>query len=596
MLVRPKNSSVARRAPRAFLLLITATMLIAGFLGLHMIWPHVALADAHPGGDVHNPAVLNVDIARPAVMRIEAYYTTSSLTLQLCSGVSETLDSGPVGSLGSGAFISAHGDILTAGHVVSPPKFDLEIFLIQNIAAQISQDIQTKCHQSLSPNQVVLFYENNPNLINATFPAIILKAWLDTSYVGSYSATTVRSAKSYPVTIKALSSFERNDVAIAHIDLEDTPSVTIGDSTAVSPTDHLTIIGYPGNGDANHSANVPLATDFLTASVNDTFVSAIKTNDNGGVLIQVGGNVEHGDSGGPALTAKGEVVGVVSFGGLDNPDGTSFLQATSSAKPLLTQSGVDMTAGKFQASWRQAMTDFAATTSNHWHTAQTELQALQSSYPLFVGVLPYMTYAQNQAQNETATGSSTTTTQKGPAGINLSDLSANSLIGIGLIALAGVLLLILIVSLIIRASRRSAPVAIAQAVRVPVGVAAGSSPNSGPNTNAYPPSMPNPPSDYGYQGYNSAPTGTPTGQRPAVSTPLTSAPPPPAQPNYWEQASSPQAAPPPPPQAASPSTQSNYCVNGHPMQAYEVYCTTCGAPRSQAQGQGQGQSQPQPYN
>src|SRR5579885_3562436 len=111
----------------------------------------------------------------------------------------------------------------------------------------------------------------------------------------------------------------------------------------------------------------------LTSSINQIFVSSIKTTDTGAPVLQVSGNVEHGDSGGPALNSSGQIVGIVSFGtGTDGS--TSFLQA--SAAMLLQQAGVDTTPGPFEKAWVQAFNDYASTTAGHWHKAQQEFQQI----------------------------------------------------------------------------------------------------------------------------------------------------------------------------------------------------------------------------
>src|SRR5439155_4557399 len=112
--------------------------------------------------------------------------------------------------------------------------------------------------------------------------------------------------------------------------------VQLGDSSSVQQQDNLTIIGFPGNGDIAGNN----ATDLLTPSVNKVFVSSIKTSDTGAPLIQVGGNVEHGDSGGPALDNHGTIVGIVSFGA-NGPGSTSFLHASNSAHTLVQDMGLN---------------------------------------------------------------------------------------------------------------------------------------------------------------------------------------------------------------------------------------------------------------
>src|SRR5205085_704303 len=81
-------------------------------------------ADAVPGGNISNPVVRAVDLAKPAVVRIITtidgrltvhFPTSDSVNFPLKGGNYKLKLSG------SGAFISAHGDILTADHVITPP-------------------------------------------------------------------------------------------------------------------------------------------------------------------------------------------------------------------------------------------------------------------------------------------------------------------------------------------------------------------------------------------------------------------------------------------------------------------------------------------
>src|SRR5260370_29029278 len=83
------------------------------------------------------------------------------------------------------------------------------------------------------------------------------------------------------------SPFTENDLAILHVNLNDTPSIQLDSSSAVAVEDQLTIIGFPGNGDVNNTG-----TDLLTPSVNNITVSALNNGTNGQKLIQVCGSVE----------------------------------------------------------------------------------------------------------------------------------------------------------------------------------------------------------------------------------------------------------------------------------------------------------------
>ncbi len=533
-----------RRTPRHLIIISSALMLTLGLFIIFLGFPQTTKAESGPGGNIQNATVLNIDIARPAVVRIGSIYS-SEATVQLCKGATDSF-SQRILTTGSGAFISSHGDVLTAAHVVDLDKADLDFGLLQLLAPQISADLASKCHINLTPDEVVNTFFGT-GLYSATFSQPQIRVWLDTSYVGSYSESTISAAKYLAGTVTAESPLTRNDLAILHISMDDTPSIALGDSNGVSPTDNLTIIGYPANGDVNHF-DAPKPNDFFDESINQLYVSAIKTNDNGAPLIQVGGNVEHGDSGGPALNAQGQIVGIVSFGGVDNPDGTSFLEAASSVAPLTSQANVDTTPGKFQRSWRQAMTDYASTSSGHWHNAARELQSLQQNYPQFSGVTPYLNFAQQQERTDSASNG---------VGAFFASQNPTFWIGVVLIVLA-IVILIIAITVVSRAARRQAhqtSTAAEPALAVP-----------GAGVVAAPPAAPAYSQPYNYYAYTppAMPFMTDAAPQPAPSQPT---------PSYWGA----PAESPAPPAPTRPAT----CVNGHAMQPYEVYCSTCGAPRAQ---------------
>ncbi|MEO8972173.1 MAG: trypsin-like peptidase domain-containing protein [Ktedonobacteraceae bacterium] len=366
------------------------------------------LADGTPGGNVQDPVVRAVDIAQPAVVRILTlissqlivHFSTGNVTFPQPGSSAGT--SYPLGLSGSGTFISAHGDILTADHVVNPPQdSSLSQFLDDTAAQDVTNYINAHSKTQVAVAQVD--QELNTGQIASTpqYGQVISQVFLSSQYTGTLTATTLQSVPAdlqAPVDkIEAQSAVNQSDVAIIHVNMNDMPSVQLGDSSSVQQQDQLTIIGFPGNGDISYKPS-----DFLNDSVNNIEVSSIKTTDTGAQVIQVGGNVEHGDSGGPALDSKGNIVGIVSFGlsTSADPGGTSFLQASNSAEALIKSLNLDTTPGPFQKAWSQAFNDYAATTSGHWHKAAQELQSLASKYPLFLSITPYLTYAQQQAKIE----------------------------------------------------------------------------------------------------------------------------------------------------------------------------------------------------
>ncbi|MGH2509946.1 MAG: hypothetical protein ACRDHZ_21405, partial [Ktedonobacteraceae bacterium] len=80
-----------------------------------------AYASGIPGGNIADPVVRAADIAKPAVVRIITV-VVGQLSVTLPNGQSVTFPTTPQNGVngyplalsGTGAFISAHGDLLTA--------------------------------------------------------------------------------------------------------------------------------------------------------------------------------------------------------------------------------------------------------------------------------------------------------------------------------------------------------------------------------------------------------------------------------------------------------------------------------------------------
>ncbi len=376
-----------------------------------------------PGGRFSDPVVRAVDIAQPSIVRIAAIYS-ARVTLTLCGqDVSLPASGGgyTLGATGSGAFVSANGDILTADHVVDVPKdlLDQAIFQEPTSSSDIANLLNTNpnCHlsQPISANDVAagyVQYAGIPYAVHYSSPRRLV--WQSTAFTGPVSNTSQSStlqgllaAPYHEATVVSSSSVNDNDVAIVHVDMSDTPNIQLDNSAAVAVEDQLTIIGYPGNGDVTDDG-----TDLLTPSVNIISISAVKSNDNGEQLIQVGGNVEHGDSGGPALDAQGHIVGIVSFGfvGPNSPGSTAFLRSSNSVRSLISAASLNTTPGPFERAWEAAFADYAASYSGHWHAAARALDDLSAHYPNFKGIQQYKDYADSAAAVEAPTSSLATQT------------------------------------------------------------------------------------------------------------------------------------------------------------------------------------------
>ncbi len=539
-----------------------------------------AYADGMPGGNVSDPVVRAVDIAKPAVVRIITFLT-GQLTVHFSATQDVTFPQGGNGYdlvlSGSGTFITAHGDILTADHVVNPPRSDLDQFLQQQAAPDVATYINQvlNANPPVSPDQVAAKLASGQLPSNTQYNTPQSRAYLSTDYTGPLNVPDVQSipASLYaPVDrIEQQSSFNQKDVAIIHVsNMDDRAMVQLGDSSNVQQQDDLTIIGFPGNGDVSSNP-----TDLLTLSVNKVFVSAIKTTDTGAPVIQVGGNVEHGDSGGPALDTNGNIVGIVSFG--SNGGSTSFLQASNSARALVQSLKLDTTPGRFQKTWQQAFADYASNATGHWHKAQREFQQIAVQYPSFKAIKPSLDYATAQAKNEKLSQQATQPSSTGSPVLNALT-SKWTIIGAGVL----LLLAILLFGGVVLQRRRGK--------QVPASMTPASSLNmlSPVSTPSPTQSRPISPSQPAY--------GPPVNEgMAAFGAPLSPAPLRPVQPPAQPAPGQPQRFPPgpmpsqpPTVSTSSPTVPSNFSGAlvpwpcGHMNRPIARYCSVCGEPAPQA--------------
>ncbi|HEY6899336.1 MAG TPA: trypsin-like peptidase domain-containing protein, partial [Puia sp.] len=109
------------------------------------------------------------------------------------------------------------------------------------------------------------------------------------------------------------------DIAILKINAgEDMPTLALTSSGLPQVGEQLFVYGYPGpvtNNDFVSSASAIEPT--LTTGI----VSAIKKSVGGWPLVQMDANINHGSSGGPVCNERGEVIGLTTFGSLENTGG-----------------------------------------------------------------------------------------------------------------------------------------------------------------------------------------------------------------------------------------------------------------------------------
>lgn len=130
------------------------------------------------------------------------------------------------------------------------------------------------------------------------------------------------------------------DIAVIKIDRTDLPSLELGESKRTDVGDRVYVIGYPGV-----VMDHPYLSEEtgLEPTVTAGIVSAKRKTKDGSPCLQTDAVITHGNSGGPVINEKGEVIGVATFGSMGKAgevQGYNFLRPSELVEEFLEETGV----------------------------------------------------------------------------------------------------------------------------------------------------------------------------------------------------------------------------------------------------------------
>jgi S1-C subfamily serine protease len=217
--------------------------------------------------------------AKPAVAMVVSE-VASDVTLR-CPDGAVTVTPPPFRETGTGWFVSPSGWLITNAHVVSAAYRPPQWLLTQQTA------------KAARPGCRVIDVKLDPSI-----SVILSNGFRLAATVAEYSP---------PVAGEDMSG---QDLALLRLEAADLPSLALGDSTALKIGDRLHILGFPGVVLTHELLN---ASTKVEASITNGAVSGFKQDRAGQPVIQTDAPVAWGNSGGPAVNDRGEVVGVLTF-------------------------------------------------------------------------------------------------------------------------------------------------------------------------------------------------------------------------------------------------------------------------------------------
>ncbi len=225
-------------------------------------------------------------------------------------------------STGTGFFITGDGYVATNSHLIDREN----AFIRRRFILSAFQQITEANIKALEYSWATRFTEQQRNLLYNTYASMYsrlfsmqlydLKKEIFVVYASNKAGAESSIEKKPARIITKGQAMPGKDVAILKIEGDSSlPTLKIAGDQLPQVGEQLYVYGYPAPATNNDFVSVESA---IEPTLTTGIVSAIKKSVDGWPLIQMDANINHGSSGGPVCNGDGEVVGLTTFGSLEN--------------------------------------------------------------------------------------------------------------------------------------------------------------------------------------------------------------------------------------------------------------------------------------
>jgi serine protease Do len=323
--------------------------------------PAVVRISAYATADFRYPALVIEEIERQAQLRVRDVKEVN------------VISTGAGGS-GSGFLIHPDGFILTSGHVVAPTRerAQLERELRRNGAIEALV-------KHFPVDEVRRLHREDG--LDRYIEALGAVGRLDK--VNIVNRVELSNGETLPFTIVRFSpelGRGGTDLAALKIERKNLPSLPLGNSESARVGESIWSVGYPAvasTSDAVIGGWLSSDSD-LEATFNPGSITAIKRNVANTPVFQSNVAIYVGNSGGPAVNKKGEVIGISTWGHKD-AESIKFLVPINVAKQFLAEAKIPASnGGAFNRDYRAALD---AAYDGRWIDAKKELLRASGVFP-----------------------------------------------------------------------------------------------------------------------------------------------------------------------------------------------------------------------
>jgi S1-C subfamily serine protease len=340
--------------------------------------------------------------AKPATVLIISE-VSAEVTLN-CGGGSQSVTPTAFRETGTGWFVDPTGWVITNGHVVQPAH-ETPRWLVN----QMAQRAVTSACLGPALTAAKLMPGDNPSaedalkrkLLDKVLPSVKVTINPQISVVLSSGKRLKAEVKKYsPPASTEPNTPSARDLALLKVPDGDYPVLPLADATDVQIGDPIRILGFPGVVLSHELLNESASLD---ASVTTGAISGLKQDRANHPFIQTDASAAWGNSGGPAINSRGELVGVLTFVSLapgaegSIVQGFNFAIPARTVKNFVSDTPVKLNQmGKFDQAWFAGLRDFF---TENWGAAKRKFEAADKIQPGLVDVKRMLGEATEKVKN-----------------------------------------------------------------------------------------------------------------------------------------------------------------------------------------------------
>ena len=265
-------------------------------------------------------------------------------------------------STGTGFFISSDGYLLTNCHVIDKDnsfirqKFILSTF--KEVTDENIRSLQSSWGMTLTGEQKNLLYNTYSFVYSQVSSMILFDLKKEINVL--FRTDGEQSSKKAEL-IKKGSPMPGKDLALLKIDGEkDLPVLKLSKDSIANIGEQVLVYGYPEPVSNNTYISSEAA---IEPTLTSGIVSAVKKSVGGWPVIQMDAAISHGSSGSPVCNGKGEVIGVATFGSLEQGSSNlsssfNFAIPVSVVNDFLNDTHIKMQESKANESYDKAIEFF----------------------------------------------------------------------------------------------------------------------------------------------------------------------------------------------------------------------------------------------